>query len=448
MARRKQREGQSLHKVLGVPGALQHRLRQRRLVHLLRPGRRRASALGLTPARLHADGPALRHHRLVVRRGDGDAAGGRRLVELRAARLQRVRQLRRRLGADARLHRDDRHLGVLRAQLPRRLLAGPQDLAVQHHRRHRRHHLPRRHQRHRHQGGGAAQHRPGRAGPRHPGPHHDHRRCCCCFAPRLLIEQVHLWTAPTLHQFIYAISIGTIAYTGIETISNMAEEAANPDRDVPRAINIVLVTVIVVYIGMSLVALSAMPVGSNVLRVDPRTGYVVPVEVKPGKIEGTYVLASDPLRTRLPPDREQKGSRAFMPPAQTKPTGAVIARWRSGVHASLRHASGQQLHRGPGAGYRALHPRQPGVAAGHPRRRGSASWPRPSSSSPPTRASSACRGSPTRSVSTARSRRSWDACTPSASRRTSPSSCSASWPASSSCPAARSSLPTCTPSAP
>ena len=40
----------------------------------------------------------------------------------------------------------------------------------------------------------------------------------------------------------------------------MAEEAANPDRDVPRAINIVLVAVIVVYIGISLVALSAMPV--------------------------------------------------------------------------------------------------------------------------------------------------------------------------------------------
>ena len=59
-------------------------------------------------------------------------------------------------------------------------------------------------------------------------------------APRLLIEQVDLWTAPTMRQFVYAISIGTIAYTGIETISNMAEEAANPDRDVPKAINMVL----------------------------------------------------------------------------------------------------------------------------------------------------------------------------------------------------------------
>ncbi len=144
-------------------------------------------------------------------------------------------------------------------------------------------------------------------------------------APRLLIDQVHLWTSPTLRQFVYAISIGTIAYTGIETISNMSEEAANPDRDVPRAINMVLVTVIIVYIGMSLVALSAMPVGSNELRVDPRTGYVAQVEVKPGKIEGTYVLASDPSRIAYLPV-ETVGGQTLMPVADTKPTGPVYTR--------------------------------------------------------------------------------------------------------------------------
>jgi APA family basic amino acid/polyamine antiporter len=145
-------------------------------------------------------------------------------------------------------------------------------------------------------------------------------------APRLLIEQVDLWTSPTLTQFIYAISIGTIAYTGIETISNMSEEAANPDRDVPRAINMVLVTVIVVYIGMSLVALSAMPVGSNELRVDPRTGSVEQVEVRPGSIEGTYVLASDPSVTAYLPV-ETVGGRTLMPAtAETKPSGAVYER--------------------------------------------------------------------------------------------------------------------------
>ena len=37
-------------------------------------------------------------------------------------------------------------------------------------------------------------------------------------SPKILITQIHLGTAPTWHQLIYGISIGTVAYTGIETI--------------------------------------------------------------------------------------------------------------------------------------------------------------------------------------------------------------------------------------
>ena len=97
--------------------------------------------------------------------------------------------------------------------------------------------------------------------------------------PKLLIDQVHLGVAPTWAHLIYGISIGTIAYTGIETVSNMSEEAAHPDKDVPRAINLVLVAVLVVYLGISMTALSAMPVKPNVLAIDAKTGQTVPVEV-------------------------------------------------------------------------------------------------------------------------------------------------------------------------
>lgn len=97
--------------------------------------------------------------------------------------------------------------------------------------------------------------------------------------PKMLIDQVVLGVAPTWSHLIYGISIGTIAYTGIETVSNMSEEAAHPDRDVPRAINLVLVAVLVVYLGISMTALSAMPVKPNVLPVDPKTGQTAPLEV-------------------------------------------------------------------------------------------------------------------------------------------------------------------------
>jgi APA family basic amino acid/polyamine antiporter len=51
-----------------------------------------------------------------------------------------------------------------------------------------------------------------------------------------------------------------VAYTGIETISNMAEEAREPGHDVPRAVNLVVIAVLGVYAGISVVALSALSV--------------------------------------------------------------------------------------------------------------------------------------------------------------------------------------------
>jgi basic amino acid/polyamine antiporter, APA family len=78
--------------------------------------------------------------------------------------------------------------------------------------------------------------------------------------PSLLVHQVHLGTAPSVSQLIFALSIAMLAYTGIETVSNMAEEAQDPGHDVPRAVNFVLIAVLTVYMGISVVALSALPV--------------------------------------------------------------------------------------------------------------------------------------------------------------------------------------------
>ena len=78
--------------------------------------------------------------------------------------------------------------------------------------------------------------------------------------PSLLVHQVHLGTAPSLSQLIFALSIAMLAYTGIETVSNMAEEAKDPGNDVPRAVNLVLIAVLAVYMGISVVALSALPI--------------------------------------------------------------------------------------------------------------------------------------------------------------------------------------------
>jgi APA family basic amino acid/polyamine antiporter len=80
------------------------------------------------------------------------------------------------------------------------------------------------------------------------------------FSPHVLIHNIHLGVAPTWKNFLVAIPIGMIAYTGIETISNMAEEARDETKTIPRAIRAVVLAVFAIYAALPLVALSALPV--------------------------------------------------------------------------------------------------------------------------------------------------------------------------------------------
>jgi basic amino acid/polyamine antiporter, APA family len=80
------------------------------------------------------------------------------------------------------------------------------------------------------------------------------------FSPHVLIHNIHLGIAPTWKDFLVAIPVGMIAYTGIETISNMAEEARDETRTVPNAIRGVVLAVFAIYAALPLVALSALPV--------------------------------------------------------------------------------------------------------------------------------------------------------------------------------------------
>src|SRR5438105_4461509 len=79
-------------------------------------------------------------------------------------------------------------------------------------------------------------------------------------SPDALLHNVHLGIAPSWKSFLVAIPVGMIAYTGIETISNMAEEARDQTRTIPRAIRAVVLAVFAIYAALPLVALSALPV--------------------------------------------------------------------------------------------------------------------------------------------------------------------------------------------
>jgi APA family basic amino acid/polyamine antiporter len=85
------------------------------------------------------------------------------------------------------------------------------------------------------------------------------------FSPSTLVDNVDLGVTPSWKDFFIAIPVAMIAYTGIETISNMAEEAKDEKKTIPAAINRVVIAVFAIYALLPAVALSALPV------VDGRT---------------------------------------------------------------------------------------------------------------------------------------------------------------------------------
>ncbi|MBA2342096.1 MAG: universal stress protein, partial [Thermoleophilaceae bacterium] len=80
------------------------------------------------------------------------------------------------------------------------------------------------------------------------------------FSPDVLIDNIDFGVSPTLKDFLIAIPVGMVAYTGIETISNMAEEARDYGKTIPRGIGGVVIAVVAIYAFLPAIALSALPV--------------------------------------------------------------------------------------------------------------------------------------------------------------------------------------------
>jgi APA family basic amino acid/polyamine antiporter len=79
----------------------------------------------------------------------------------------------------------------------------------------------------------------------------------------LLFNPVVFWQRitgywPSTPNLIFGVAIAAIAFTGVETISQMSEEARRPQEKTPRAYAWVTVAVLAVYVGISVAAFSAL----------------------------------------------------------------------------------------------------------------------------------------------------------------------------------------------
>src|SRR5205085_1452649 len=64
----------------------------------------------------------------------------------------------------------------------------------------------------------------------------------------------------TWHSLLFALPLAMLAYTGLETVANMAEEARSPGEDIPRSVFSAVALVVLVYTAIAYVGLSAFPV--------------------------------------------------------------------------------------------------------------------------------------------------------------------------------------------
>jgi APA family basic amino acid/polyamine antiporter len=79
------------------------------------------------------------------------------------------------------------------------------------------------------------------------------------FSGDALTRGVSIGSAPSWHQIAFALPLAMLAYTGLETVANLAEETREPGRDLPRSLFSGIGLVVVIYVAIGLVALSAFP---------------------------------------------------------------------------------------------------------------------------------------------------------------------------------------------
>jgi APA family basic amino acid/polyamine antiporter len=79
------------------------------------------------------------------------------------------------------------------------------------------------------------------------------------FSPHALAGGTSLGTSPTWHDLAFALPLAMLAFTGLETVANLAEEARRPGVDLPRSLFGAIASVVTVYVAIAVVAVSAFP---------------------------------------------------------------------------------------------------------------------------------------------------------------------------------------------
>ena len=83
------------------------------------------------------------------------------------------------------------------------------------------------------------------------------------FSTDALTVGVDLGTAPTWQDIAFALPVAMLAYTGLETVANLAAETREPGRTLPRSLFVGIGLVVTVSVAIGIVGISAFPGGTG-----------------------------------------------------------------------------------------------------------------------------------------------------------------------------------------
>jgi APA family basic amino acid/polyamine antiporter len=84
------------------------------------------------------------------------------------------------------------------------------------------------------------------------------------FHPHHLAQSIHLGTAPKVSDLLFAFPIAVIAFTGLEAAASLAGEVSGSTRDVKRLVLPGSAVIVLIYVGIAIVGVSALPVHNGV----------------------------------------------------------------------------------------------------------------------------------------------------------------------------------------
>jgi basic amino acid/polyamine antiporter, APA family len=82
-------------------------------------------------------------------------------------------------------------------------------------------------------------------------------------SPDALTSGVNVGVAPTWDDLAFALPLALLAFTGLETVANLAEETREPGRTLPRSLFSAIALVVVITVLIAVVGLSAFPVANG-----------------------------------------------------------------------------------------------------------------------------------------------------------------------------------------